>query len=239
MARSVASLPLLLLLCLPAAAQAQDSTFEGLLDRLPDGLRTEVSGIVNDPTVTCEVTETARCTPRTYRFLLNHLPLSARALSSLGSDEVGSYTIEAREDGTYLIDDHAGATAVAEVIIEEEGLMVIVARGRVELPVIPAIDGTGVIVLRYASDEADPDLMRSTCLVSFRVANDTLHRMTAPFRRTLRRVLGRKLGLLIRSAVTLARSCEERPWDVYRGLRQVEGVQPDELREFREQFLAY
>jgi hypothetical protein len=239
-------------LCLahPAPARAQEGPDTGeLLERLPDALREEAGAVHEDPTVRCEVEEHARCSPRTYRFLLNHLPLAARALEGLSDEErgdeglaaegLGSYTITAQPDGHYGIDDHAGATADAEVVLEEEGLLVIIARGQLEVPLLPPIPGTGVIVLRYASDPDDPQVMSSRCAVSFRVDDDTLHRLTSPFRRTLRRVLGRKLGLLIRSAVGLAQACEDEPWEVYAGLRRAAGVRSDDLRAFREQFLSY
>src|SRR5690606_39404674 len=112
------------------------------LERVPERLRPLVARVTGDASARCELSERAvNSSARVYRALLRRLPLASRVLSAL---ELGEYAIEELPDGRFEIDDRSGARAVCERALDEQGRMVVVARGRLEVPVLPTIRGTGV-----------------------------------------------------------------------------------------------
>lgn len=223
----------LLGVCALAAASADDPP------ALSKALQAEVDGVRVDPTVRCEVRKPGvRCRPKTYRFLLARLPLAAKALRALKVD--ADYAIEDLEQpGTFSIDDNAGAYATCEAPVQEEGEHLVIARGHVDLPLVPRVLGTGVIDVRYAPREDDPQRLRVRCNVAFRLTNRALHRVTRAFRRLLERVIQGKLEKLIGAATTLAERVDAEPLKVYRALQAAGEASEAELSAYRRAFLMH
>ncbi len=246
MPASARALPIALLLSLlltPLRAQ-EGAKGEVPLERLPARVRPLASRVAGDPTARCEVPERrVRTEARIYRTLLARLPLAARMLRAL---DLGDYAIEDASEGRFTIDDRLGAQAVCERALEEAGLLVVVARGRLEVPVLPRIQGTGLIVVRYgertpvegaaAKEEAEPGL-RCSAEVAFRLENDLLHRLSRPLRSTLQSVLQQKLADLIAAATALSELVAKDPSGVAVRLEAAEGFAPEDLTLYRQLFL--
>ncbi|MCA8923722.1 MAG: hypothetical protein KDD82_18065 [Planctomycetes bacterium] len=200
-------------------------------------LAADVAPIQRDPSVRCEVRrEGVRCKPRTYRFLLGRLPLAAKALRAL---EVADYRIEDLEaPGQFSIDDRAGAFANCEAPPRGTGEHLVIARGHLDLPLVPRVLGTGVIEVRYAPREDDPQRLQVACTVWFRLKNRALHRVTSALQRLLSRAIQGKLDALIGHATTLAERVEREPLVVYRALEAGKEASAEELAAYRRAFLV-
>lgn len=206
---------------------------------VPAALRAEVGAVTGDPSVACPLpARPVACRPETFAFLLARLPLAARALDALALEETGRYDIEDRPGGRFRIDDRAGASALCERAVSSAGLLVVVARGRLEVPVLPAVEGTGVIVVRWEPDPAAPGAIRCACRVDFRLASRLLHGLTAPLRRVLAEVLREKLDRLVASAAALAALVDRDPTAVARALERADAP-ASERAAFREAFLLH
>lgn len=201
-------------------------------------LRAELAAVLGDPTVTASAGPVdVRCRPDAYRLLLDRLRLSARALEVLQLESTGRYAVTPVEDpggpGTVLIDDGAGARATCHVAFASEQERLLLARGTVDLPVVPTIHGAGAILVRYAPVAGDPAKLRCRVDVRFRVQSRLLHLATAPLRTALSKVLTDKLELLVRSAASLAERVEADPWKVHAELERAGGCDPADLAAFR------
>jgi hypothetical protein len=235
--RPIAS-SLLLLVLAAAPSLAQATPLEGVaLERVAEPDRRELLEVTGAPTVDCQVEETVRASTTVYRFLLAHLAFASRAIEALDLDGTGRYAIEDAGDGRFTIDDHAGAFATCSRPSDEDGLLVVLARGHVEVPVLPRVLGTGVIVVRYEPSEDDPGLLRARCRILFRLTNRLLHALTAPLRDTLSRVLADKLSLLIRSASALAVVVERDPWAVLAAVERAGTASAEDLAAYRQALL--
>jgi len=201
-------------------------------------LRAELAEVLADPTVAASagpVDVTSR--PEAYRLLLDRLRLSARALEVLQLESTGRYVVTPVEDpsgaGTFLIDDGAGARATCAVAYATQDARLLLARGTVDLPVVPTIHGAGAILVRYAPVPGDPARLRCRVDVRFKVQSRLLHLATTPLRSALSRVLTDKLELLVRSAAALAERVEADPWKVHAELERAGGCDPADLAAFR------
>jgi hypothetical protein len=103
--------------------------------------------------------------------------------------------------------------------------------------VLPSIEGTGLIVLRYAPDAADPAVTRATCVVLFRLSSRALRFLAGPVRDALSDVLRDKLQLLVRSAQRLAELVDADPWRVYDVVERAGTASAEDLRAYRDAFL--
>lgn len=227
-----------LVLVVAAPALAQTTPLEGVaLERVAEPDRRELLEVTGAPTVDCQVEETVRASAGVYRFLLAHLAFASRAIEALDLDGTGRYAIEDTGGGRFTIDDHAGAFATCSRPSDEDGLLVVLARGHVEVPVLPRVLGTGVIVVRYEPTEDDPGLLRARCRILFRLSNRLLHALTSPLRDALSRVLADKLSLLIRSASALAVVVERDPWAVLAAVERAGTASAEDLAAYREALL--
>lgn len=201
-------------------------------------LRAELADVLGDPTVTASAGPVdVRCRPEAYRLLLDRLRLSARALEVLQLESTGRYAVTPVEDpqgpGTFRIDDGAGAKATCHVAFASEQERLLLARGTVDLPVVPTIHGAGAILVRYAPVAGDAAKLRCRVDVRFKVQSRLLHLATAPLRAALSRVLTDKLELLVRSAASLAERVEADPWKIHAELERAGGCDPADLAAFR------
>lgn len=235
----LAIVALLAVLPVLPAARADDPLQGVDLARLGRDDRRDVREVQAAPTAACEVREAVRCRAGVYRFLLGRLPLAARAAEALNLEGTGRYLVEDAGAGRFTIDDRAGATAECSRAWDEEGLLVVVARGRLDVPVLPRILGTGVIVVRYAPSPDDPGLVAARAHVLFRLSNRLLRALSTPVREVLERVLRDKLALLVRTASALAEALERDPAGVLAALDAAGTVDPDDLRALRAAVLVH
>ncbi len=240
----VASLACLLLAAAPALAQvapgARAAPLEGVvLERVAEVDRADLVAVTGDPTVDALITGEVRASPRVYRFLLTHLPFAARAIEALELSQAGRYVVEDQAQGRFSIDDTAGAFAACTRPWDEDGHAVVVARGHIDVPVLPRVLGTGVIVVRWASSPDDPGLLHARCRVLFRLTSRVLHALTSPVRQLLARVLEDKLSLLVRSATLLAEAVERDPCGVLAAVERAGTASPADLQAYREALLLH
>jgi hypothetical protein len=223
---------LVVLATFPVAAQ--DETRDRSIDRVPAKLRAEIRAVQAEATVHAKLPKRAvRSKAAAFRTLLGRLPQSSRWLRAL---KLGDYAVADLPDKSFSIDDKSGAKAVCTRALDEEGLLVIVAKGTLDVPVLPSILGTGVIVVRYAPTPNTTGTLSCEAVVDFRLRSGLLHMLSRPFKRTLSQVIVAKLAALIRSAVDLSEAIERDPVAVYRKLEQANADTAD-LKAFRLRFL--
>ncbi|MGE0710890.1 MAG: hypothetical protein AB7N76_16150 [Planctomycetota bacterium] len=211
---------------------------------MAEALRPEVARVRADATVSTKIaTRDVHTSPRVYRHLLTHLPQAARWLKAL---ELGRYDIEDRPEGRFHIDDGSGAVATGERALDEPAELCVVARGKLEVTLLPRILGTGVIRIRYpqVQPEAKPGepkpapALRCEAEVWFRVDSQLLHGLSRPFRRVLAGVLRDKLDALVRAATALAEQIDKDPLAVLRRLSAAKLPEEDQAA-FRRAFLVF
>ncbi len=204
-------------------------------DKLDEELAKELRKVTENASVRHHVEKsTIRCTADTYAWLLRKLPLASVAAREL---DVGKYAIEDKGGSRFSIDDTEGARADCERVFEDEGRVVIVARGSVEALLLPKTKGTGVIVTRWRQDKQDRKRVATDCFVFFRVTNEALHALSAPFRDSLGKILGGKLDGLVGSASKVACEVDKDPDKVLQALSRSKKLKDEELEEFRRKFL--
>lgn len=222
----------ILLLATPAFAQEQAFP----LDRLGKKDKQEVQRIRRDASVATKVpSRPVRCRSSVYRYLLTHLPVASRWLRALG---VGDYQIVDNPDGSFSIDDKLGARARCTRPLDEQGVLVVIARGVLDVSVLPTINGTGVILVRYTPVEGKPGVLDCEATVDFRLDSGVLHALSRPFRRTLSNVLRQKLDDLVKDATELGEAIQKNPTAVYQRLEEAKDVSRADLDAFRAQFLS-
>ena len=64
--------------------------------------------------------------------------------------DLGDYAIVDNPDGSFTIDDKLGARARCTRALDQDGVLVVIARGVLDVSSLPTINGTGVILVRYS-----------------------------------------------------------------------------------------
>ena len=216
-------------------ASAQELRLD--LDDVPARLRVETRGVHDEPTVVARIpARKVACSEATFSWLLARLPLASKLVRAL---ELGDYAITPRDDGHLRIDDKEGATADCERAIDRPGRLLMLARGVLDVRLLPTIHGTGVVLLAWERDPEQPGRVDVQGRVWFKLRNRVLHLVTSPFERVLQRVLEQKLDDLIRRATSLAEQVESDPAAVFAALQAKGEATPAELDAFRGRFLLH
>jgi len=224
-----AALCLLALAALPGAAQSAEELIP--FEKLPVALRKELWRVAKKHTVRRRLPErSVACEEATFHYLLRRLPLASRLVRHL---KLGRYKITGAEDGSFHIDDDAGAAARCEIVHRDAHRLVIVARGHVDPTILPKVLGTGIIVVRTSQAEDSTKGIQADCRVYFRVADRSLHMISRPFRKQLGRVIEKRLGLFVDCAVTIAALVAKNPKRVLAALAEL-----DESPELQKDFAA-
>jgi hypothetical protein len=222
-----------------AATFAPAQSAEDLIpfEKLDVQLREELWRVTQRYTVRRKVEDRhVTCSTDTYEWLLEHLPLASVAAREM---DLGKYVIEDKGDKKFSIDDSDGAFANCESVLSEKGRLVIVARGDVEVKPLPKIKGTGVIVVRWKKDEKDEKKTVADCHIFFRVASESLHRASTPFRDALGKVLGTKIEGFVDCAVKESEASEKDPDKVLKALEKSKKIRDDELDAFKKKFMLH
>jgi hypothetical protein len=236
----VRSLALALLLCLlsPALGQEAPAPDPWALARIAAEPRAEIKRVRKDATVSAALKpRRVQSSEAVYRYLLTNLPLASRWLRAL---KLGDYDLSDLPEGKFQIDDKAGAKAIGERALSEPGRLVVIARGTLEVPLLPKIKGVGVILIRFpkARDvKGEPAALLCSAETAFRVEGRVLHGLGRALRRILRKVVRDKLDSLVKSATALAESINRDPTGTFKRL-QAAKVAPKDLEAFRQRFLA-
>ncbi|MBL4849054.1 MAG: hypothetical protein JKY65_26315 [Planctomycetes bacterium] len=229
-----------LALTCPGLAQEKPVPDPWGLARIASTSRTEIERVRQDATVSCALkARPVHSTEEVYRYLLTRLPLASRWLAAL---DLGDYGLTDLPNQRFQIDDKAGAKAEGERVLSEPGRLVVIARGTLEVPLLPKIRGVGVILIRFPQATATktgqgPAPLVCSAKVAFRVKGRLFHGIGRALQRILRRVLRSKLDALVTSATALAESITRDPTGTYLRLKQAKASAED-LRAFRARFLA-
>ena len=113
---------------------------------------------------------------------------------------------------------------------------IIVARGHVEAPLIPKVFGTGIIIIGTGVDPGDPSNIRTNCWNYFRLKSRALHRVSRAFRKTLGKVIERRLVAFVECAQTIAELVRKDPQKVYDTMKKLE-VEESQLDDFKSRYL--
>ena len=228
---------LLAVLTVATLAPAQSAEELVPFEKLDVDLRDELWKVTQRYTVRRKVEEKrVACSTDTYEWLLEHLPLASVAAREM---DMGKYVIEDKGDKKFSIDDSDGAFANCERVFSEKGRLVIVARGDVEVKPLPKIKGTGVIIVRWKKDEKDEKKTLADCHIFFRVASDSLHLVTSPFRDSLGKVVGSKIEGFVDCAVKESEASEKDPDKVLKALEKSKKIKDEELDAFKKKFMLH
>ncbi len=175
------------------------------------------------------------CDVATFDWVLDRLPLAADLARAM---ELGDYGVVPNpdEEGALDIDDREGALATIRITYQQEDIRVYLADGTLESRVLPAVDGTGVIVVVYG-DAYEGEGIEAELSVFFRLKSNFLHLVTRAFKDTLARELDRRLLRLIDTAMSLAEAIAADPAAVFATLEGIEGVPEETLADYRARFL--
>lgn len=236
--RTLFPLLLLALCCAPALGQEAPAPDPWGLKRIAEEPRAEIERVRKDATVSAVLKpRRVQSSEAVYRYLLEHLPLASRWLRGL---KLGDYDLSDLPEGKFQIDDKAGAKAVGERALSEPGRLVVIARGTLEVPLLPKIKGVGVILIRFPKApevEGKPAALLCSAETAFRVEGRVLHGLGRALRRILRKVVRDKLDSLVKSATSLAEAVTRDPTGTFKRL-QAAKVAPEDLEAFRQRFLA-
>jgi hypothetical protein len=231
----LSSVAALVLVALAAGAPAQTAEELVPFEKLEVELREELWKVTQRYTVRRKIDEQAvKTRPETYEWLLDHLPLASAAAREL---DLGKYVIEDKGEKKFSIDDTEGAFAACEVVHRAADRIVVVARGEVEPKPLPKVKGTGVIVVRWKKDPKDEKKTLTDCHIFFRVASESLHRVSTPFRDTLGKILGSKIEGFVGCAMKVSEGTEKDPEKVFKALEKSKKLKDDELDAFKKKFL--
>lgn len=222
-----------------SAAPGPAQTPEELVpfEKLEVNLRDELWKVTQRYTIRRKTDETTvKCSVDTYEWLLPRLPLASVASREL---DLGKYVIEDKGEKKFSIDDTEGAFASCECVFEEKGRRVIVARGTIEGKLLPKTKGTGVIVLRWKEDPKDKKQTITDCFVFFRVASDSLHLLSTPFREQLGKILGGKLDGLVTCAANVSAAIDKDPDKVLKALEKSKKLKDEEIDTYKKKFLLH
>lgn len=240
--KGAAPLAALLIAAWCGAALGQDASPTPLdpwgMARIAETPRAEIKRVRDDATVRAALKpRRVRSSEEVYRYLLTHLPLASRWLRAL---ELGDYDLSDLPEERFQIDDKAGAKAEGERALSEPGRLVVIARGTLEVPLLPKVKGVGVILIRFPKAPAikgKPAALLCSAETAFRVEGRVLHGLGRALRRVLRRVVRDKLNELVKSATALAEAVTRDPTGTYNRLKAAK-VAPKDLEAFRQRFLA-
>ena len=229
-----------LALCLASPALAQDAPAPDPwgLKRIAEVPRAEIERVRNDATVSAVLKpRRVESSEAVYRYMLTNLPLASRWLRAL---ELGDYDLSDLPEGKFQIDDKAGAKAIGERALSEPSRLVVIAKGTLEVPLLPKIKGVGVILIRFPlapEVKGKPAALLCSAETAFRVEGRVLHGLGRALRRILRKVVHDKLDSLVKSATALAEAVTRDPTGTFERLKAAK-VDRKDLEAFRQRFLA-
>lgn len=226
---------LLWTLLMPSWALAQ--TAEELIPfkKLPVKLRKELWKVCKRCTVRRKLPDkTALCKEATFHYLLRRLPLASRLVRKL---KLGDYVIKDIDKGDFSISDSDGAFANCDIVVKESSRVVIVARGYIESGLFPKVYGTGVIVIRTSDiGTSSKPKLKADCRVYFRLKDKYLHTATRAFRKTLARVLEKRLLLFVDCAIKIAEFTQKDPNKVIKAMRSLK-EKKELIADFKKRFV--
>lgn len=204
--------------------------------KLKPELRKELWKVSKRYTVRRKVKEQViDCRESTFHYLLRRLPMASRLVRHL---KLGKYVIKSLKNKGFSITDSEGAFANCEIVFQESNRIVIVARGYIETGIFPKVYGTGVIIIRTSQtkNSAGKDAIKADCRVYFRLRDKYLHQATKAFRKTLGRVIEKRLLLFVDCARKIAEEIAISPKKVYEAMKQLK-EDAAVLADFKRRFL--
>ncbi|MBI4577818.1 MAG: hypothetical protein HY722_16275 [Planctomycetes bacterium] len=203
-------------------------------DHIGDPRRSrQVRRVVSRPTVWAPTRhEQVRSDLETYDYLLDRLDLTAAILRALGTDD---YDIQREDGGAYRIDDLDGAMARMSLVYREREKRVYYGRGKIEGDLLPAVTGSGVILVEFHPEE--DGLLDTSAHIWFRADLVPLHLLARPLAPLLHGQIERRIERFIDAAKTVTERVHADPAAVYRRLRDSDEVSPEAVATFRERFL--
>jgi hypothetical protein len=199
---------------------------------LPESERTRLEQVIQHVSVSARSDgEAFRVRGDVFEYLLDHPEFATHLIRAL---EIGRYRIWREPDGLWL-DDAAGALVQFHIVHAEHGSRVFYLQGRYQPPVLPAIHGRVVVLLRYTAEPvADGKSLITPAMASFvRIDNavvEVLARMFSAVVAPRARKVTERIVVDIRKTARVIDTDPARVDDV---LRRRTDVPPRELAEFR------
>ena len=152
--------------------------------------------------------------------------------------KLGKYSIKDLKGGGFSITDADGAFADCEIVFQESSRVVIVARGYIETGIFPKVFGIGVIIIRtrQSKDKAGKGIIKADCRLYFRLKDKYLHQATKAFRKSLGRVIEKRLLLFVGCARQIAELITVDPEKVFKALGELK-EEAAVKQEFKKRFL--
>jgi hypothetical protein len=168
-----------------------------------------------------------------YDFLLDEMPFTGGIVRELGRGK-WQITRDPKDPAAFLVSDPEGYRLRFELIRKEANRRFYVTKGIFQMGLLPALEGSTVIVMRMNSEGG---VIRTDAVVYVRVETPLYATLAKGVRSLLEDKVRERAGFFIKAARWVAEEAAARPdWLVM----QVDGsreVDAEVLREFRKRFL--
>jgi len=168
-----------------------------------------------------------------YHFLLDEMPFTGGIVRELGRGK-WQITRDAKDPSAFLVVDPEGYRLRFELIRKEEHRRIYVTRGVFQMGLLPALEGSTVILMRMVPDGG---VVKTDAVVYVRVETPFYAQLAKGVRGLLEDRVRERSGVFIKAARWVAEEAVARPdWLVM----QVDGsheVDQAVLQEFRKRFL--
>ena len=168
-----------------------------------------------------------------YHFLLDEMPFTGGIVRELGRGK-WQITRDAKDPSAFLVVDPEGYRLRFELIRKEEHRRIYVTKGVFQMGLLPALEGSTVIIMRMIPDGG---VVKTDAVVYVRVETPFYAQLAKGARSMLEDRVRERSGVFIKAARWVAEEAVARPdWLVM----QVDGsleVDQAVLQEFRKRFL--
>ena len=204
------------------------------VDELSENQRKKVDHILEDvaAVVPLEAAE-VRSRLEIYHFLLDEMPFTGGVVRELGR---GKWEIkrDPKDPAAFTVLDPAGYRLRFELVRKEEQRRFYVTKGIFEMGILPALEGSTLIVMRMVPDGG---VIRTDAVVYVRVETPFYAQLAKGARSLLEDRVRERAGFFIKAARWVAEESAQRPdWLIMQvdGSREVDQAV---LKEFRKRFL--
>ena len=204
------------------------------LDELSESQKKKVEHVLADVAAVVPL-EPAEVKSRVdlYHFLLDEMPFTGGIVRELGRGK-WQITRDAKEPTAFLVVDPEGYRLRFELIRKEEHRRIYVTRGVFNMGILPALEGSTLIIMRMMPDGG---VVKTDAVVYVRVETPFYAQLAKGARSLLEDRVRERSGVFIKAARWVSEEAVARPdWLVM----QVDGsleVDQAVLQEFRKRFL--
>jgi hypothetical protein len=219
-----------------ACSAVEVDPFAVPVDRLSDTRRSKVEHVLADVAAVVPLeAEDVRSSLEIYGFLLDEMPFTGGVVRELGRGKWDIFRDPKEPDReVFYVIDPEGFRLRFEQVLREETRRVYVTRGTFLMGILPALEGSTVIVMRMAPKEGS---LRTDAVVFVRVETPFYRGLAKGLRGLVESKVRERAGYFIRAAKWVAEEAASRPDWLHTQVAGSKEVDPGILEEFRSRFL--